>query len=42
MQDVPHDGFMRHLGVVTVGVVDGIVLTFTNIRRERLVVIGDR
>ena len=46
VQDVAHDGFMRHLGVVGMGVIDGVVLAFRDIRGERLsvifgIVIGD-
>ena len=36
MEDVPHDGFMRDLGVVGVGVVDRVVLALAHIRSERL------
>ena len=36
MQDVPHDGLVRHLGVVGVGVVNRVVLPLAHIRSERL------
>ena len=34
VQDVAHDGFMRHFGVVGMRVVDRVVLAFGNIRRK--------
>ncbi len=40
MQDVPHDGFMRHLGVEGVGVANRVVLSLAHIRRERLATVG--
>ena len=39
MQDVPHNGLVRHLGVVRVSVVDWIVLALTHICGERLAAI---
>ena len=31
MEDVTHDGLVRHFGVVGVGIVDGVVLAFAHI-----------
>ena len=42
VQDVAHNGFMRHLGVVRVGIVNRVVLAFRDIRGERLAVIFRR
>ena len=40
MEDVSHDGLVRHLGVVGVGVVDRIILPFTHVRGEWFAVVG--
>ena len=39
---VPHDGLMRHLGVVAVGVIDWVVLAFAHVRCEWFLVIRYR
>lgn len=38
-ENVAHDGLVRHVGVVGMGVVDGIVLPFAHVRRKRLAVV---
>ena len=40
VQDVAHDGFVRHLGVVGMGVVDRVVLAFGNIRCKRFALVA--
>ncbi|MBT9153585.1 MAG: hypothetical protein DDT39_00242 [Firmicutes bacterium] len=40
MQNVAHYGLVRHLGVVGVGVVDGVVLALAHIRREWLAAVS--
>ncbi|MEI6640151.1 MAG: hypothetical protein WCL46_10555, partial [Chlorobium sp.] len=40
MEDVTHDGLVRHLGVIGVRIVDGIVLAFAHIRSKGFTVIG--
>ena len=39
MQDVPHDCLVRHLGVVGVSCINGIVLPLAHVRRERLLAV---
>jgi len=39
MQNIAHDGFMRHFGMVRVGIIDWIVLALRYIRGKRLAVI---
>ena len=40
VQNVAHDGFVGHLGVVGVGVVDGVVLALAHVGREGVAVVA--